>query len=248
MSDLLKGLAPWPTGDFSTFGEVEKKPLGKIQQLVASFLGRNWVAIPHVTHNDDADVTEFEERRKQANAAGGVKLTPVPLLIKVLADALAAFPQFNASLEADGKTLVLKKYVHIGMAVETPGGLLVPVIRDCDKKSVHEIAEEVIAISEKARTKGLSANEMAGGCITLTSLGHIGGTSFSPIINAPELAILGVTRARPVAVPAPDGGVAWRQMLPLSLSYDHRVINGADAARFCRFVADRLAAPDLFEG
>ena len=246
MSDLLAGLAPWPTGDFSAFGEVEQRPLSKIQKYVAAFLGRNWVAIPHVTHQDDADVTELEERRKAHNASGGTKLTAVPLLVKALADGLSAFPQFNASLDPVSGMLTLKKYVHVGVAVDTPGGLLVPVIRDCDRKSATQIAEEIVALSDKARTKGLSMAEMSGGCITLTSLGHTGGTGFTPIVNAPEVAILGVTRARPVPVPADDGGIAWRQMLPLSLSYDHRVINGADAARFCRFIADRLAAADLF--
>jgi pyruvate dehydrogenase E2 component (dihydrolipoamide acetyltransferase) len=247
MSDLLANLSPWPTGDFSVFGEVEVVPLGKIQRYVAANLGRNWVAIPHVTHNDDADVTLLEERRKARNAGGGAKLTPVPLLVKSMADALRAFPQFNASLDPAKGTLTLKKYVHIGVAVDTPNGLLVAVIRDCDRKSAVEIAEEVAAVSEKARSKGLSMAEMSGGCMTLTSLGHIGGTSFTPIVNAPEVAILGVTRARPVPVPTSDGGLGWRQMLPLSLSYDHRVINGADAARFCRFIADRLAAEDLFD-
>lgn len=247
MSDLLANLAPWPTGDFSVFGEVEVVPLGKIQRYVAANLGRNWVAIPHVTHNDDADVTQLEERRKARNAEGGSKLTPVPLLVKSMADALRAFPQFNASLDPANGTLTLKKYVHIGVAVDTPNGLLVPIIRDCDRKSVTQIADEITAMSEKARSKGLSMAEMSGGCMTLTSLGHIGGTSFTPIVNAPEVAILGVTRARPVPVPASDGGLAWRQMLPLSLSYDHRVINGADAARFCRFIAERLAAEDLFD-
>lgn len=246
MSELLSNLAPWPTGDFSVFGEVETVPLGKIQRFVAANLGRNWVAIPHVTHNDDADVTLLEERRQAFNAKGGVKLTPVPLLVKAMADALRSFPQFNASVDAAKGELTLKKYVHIGVAVDTPGGLLVPVIRNCDQKSVSEIAEEVKVLSEKARTKGLSMAEMSGGCMTLTSLGHIGGTSFTPIINAPEVAILGVTRARPVAVSDASGGVAWRQMLPLSLSYDHRVINGADAARFCRFLAEQLGSETLF--
>lgn len=247
MTELLKNLAPWPQVDFAEFGEVERKPVSRIQKFVASFLGRNWVAIPHVTHNDDADVTNLEARRKALAAQGGPKLTPVPLLVKALADALVAFRQFNASLDPASGELVQKKYVHIGVAVDTPGGLLVPIIRDCDRKSAAEIAGEIVAISEKARTKGLSMAEMAGGCITLTSLGHIGGTSFTPIVNAPEVAILGVTRARPVPTPGPDGGIDWRQMLPLSLSYDHRVINGADAARFCRFLADRLAAADLFD-
>ncbi|GLS99402.1 hypothetical protein GCM10007897_07810 [Sphingobium jiangsuense] len=247
MSDLLKHLAPWPAADFSEYGEVERKPLSRIQKFVASFLGRNWVAIPHVTHQDDADVTDMEARRKALAAQGGPKLTPVPLLVKALADALAAFPQFNVSLDPESGELIAKKYAHVGVAVDTPGGLLVPVIRDCDRKSATAIAAEIVALSDKARTRGLSMAEMSGGCITLTSLGHIGGTGFTPIVNAPEVAILGVTRARPVPVPAADGGIAWRQMLPLSLSYDHRVINGADAARFCRFLADRLAAPDLFE-
>lgn len=247
MTELLQNIAPWPQVDFTEFGEIERKPLSRIQKFVAAFLGRNWVAIPHVTHNDDADVTELEARRKALAASGGAKLTPVPLLVKALADALAAYPQFNASLDPASGEIVTKKYVHVGVAVDTPGGLLVPVIRDCDRKSPAEISAELVAVSEKARTKGLSMAEMSGGCITLTSLGHIGGTSFSPIVNAPEVAILGVTRARPVPVPAEDGGVAWRQMLPLSLSYDHRVINGADAARFCRFIADRLASPELFD-
>jgi pyruvate dehydrogenase E2 component (dihydrolipoamide acetyltransferase) len=248
MSNLLDGLAPWPSGNFSEFGEVEVKKLSRIQKLVGSFLGRNWVAIPHVTHNDDADITEFETRRQAYNAKGGVKLTPVPLLVKILADGLREFPQFNASLDPATGSLVLKKYVNIGCAVDTPGGLLVPVIRNADSKSLDDIATEIAALSEKARTKGLPMTDMSGGCMTLTSLGHIGGTSFTPIVNAPEVAILGVTRARMVATPGPDGGMLWRQVLPLSLSYDHRVINGADAARFVRFVAQRLADPTLFSG
>ena len=246
MSNLLDGLAPWPQADFAAFGPVETRKLSKIQRLVGAFLGRNWVAIPHVTHQDDADVTAMEARRLARNAAGGAKLTPVPLLVKAMASALTAYPQFNASLDGARETLVLKRYVHIGVAVDTPGGLLVPVIRDCDRKSVAEIAAEIAALSDKARTKGLAMSEMSGGCMTLTSLGHIGGTGFTPIVNAPEVAILGVTRARPVAVPDDRGGVAWRQMLPLSLSYDHRVINGADAARFVRHVGESLADPLLF--
>jgi pyruvate dehydrogenase E2 component (dihydrolipoamide acetyltransferase) len=247
MTSLLNGLPPWPSVDFSEFGEVEIIKLSKIQKLVGSFLGRNWISIPHVTHQDDADVTEMEERRKQRNLEGGIKITPVPLVVKAMTAALKEFPLFNASLDVENGALVLKKYVHIGVAVETPSGLLVPVIRDCDKKSVEVIAAEIAAVSEKARTKGLTMAEMSGGCMTLTSLGHIGGTGFSPIINAPEVCILGVTRGRTVAEPAEDGGVQWRQMLPLSLSYDHRVINGADAARFVRFIAAKLADPALFE-
>jgi len=245
MSDLLSNLAPWPKADFSEFGAVEVKKLGRMQTLIGSVLGRNWVSIPHVTHHDDADITDLELRRKAHNAGGGTKLTIVPLLVKALADALVAFPQFNASLDPQAGTIVLKKYVHIGVAVDTPGGLLVPVIRDCDSKAASKIAEEVATMSDKARTKGLPMQEMTGGCITLTSLGHIGGTAFTPIVNAPEVAILGVTRARAMPMRGADGGIEWRDMLPLSLSYDHRVINGADAARFVRFVADRLTTADL---
>jgi pyruvate dehydrogenase E2 component (dihydrolipoamide acetyltransferase) len=246
LSNLLDGLAPWPQADFTEFGDIEIRKLSKIQKFVAAFLGRNWVAIPHVTHQDDADVTEMEQRRQARNAAGGVKITPVVLLVRALAAALKQFPSFNASLDPAAGTLVMKKYINIGVAVDTPNGLLVPVIRGADTKSLDEIARDVAAMSEKARTRGLSMAEMAGGCMTVTSLGHIGGTGFTPIINAPEVAILGLTRTRAVATPGPDGGVAWRQVLPLSLSYDHRVINGAEAARFCRFVADQLASAELF--
>lgn len=243
MSDLLNGLAPWPTGDFSVFGEVEVDELPRIQRFVAANMGRNWVAIPHVTHHDDADITELEEARRAHNAASGEKLTIVPLLVKILADGLAEFPQFNQSLDPAVGKIVRKKYAHIGVAVDTPKGLLVPVVRECDKKDASAIAGEISALSAKARDKGLTMDEMSGGCITLSSLGHIGGTAFTPIVNAPEVAILGVTRARPVATPGADGAVVWKTMLPLSLSYDHRVINGADAARFVAYVAKRLADP-----
>lgn len=241
-------LAPWPEVDFSAFGEVEEKKLSRIQGLTGSFLSRNWSLIPHVTHSDDADITEMEARRKAWNAdSDKTKITPVSLLIKALVAGLKEFPVFNSSLSSDFASLVYKKYFHVGVAVDTPQGLLVPVIRDCDKKSVAEIADELAAISEKARTKGLSMAEMSGSCIALTSLGHIGGTSFTPIINAPDVAILGVTRSRLVPVKAADSdAIDWRLMLPLSLSYDHRVINGADAARFTRCVADHLAAAELF--
>ena len=247
MSSLLEGLAPWPTGDFSVFGPVEIVDLPKMQRYVAAAMGRNWVGIPHVTHQDDADVTLLEAARVAYKAAGqGPPLSVVPLLVKALAGALAAFPQFNVSLDIAAGKLIRKHFVHIGVAVDTPAGLLVPVIRDCDRKSVGEIALEIAAVSEKARTKGLSMNEMQGGCITLSSLGHIGGTGFTPIVNAPEVAILGVTRLRPTPRPAADGSIEWRQMLPMSLSYDHRAINGVDAARFSRFIADRLAQPEAF--
>lgn len=243
---LLDHLPSWPSADFSEFGAVEIRPIGRIQQLTGSLLGRNWVAIPHVTHHDEADITDMELRRKTRAHESTSKVTAVVLLIRAMVDALREFPQFNASLSADGKELALKKYFNVGVAVDTPRGLLVPVLRDCDRKTLDEVASELSTLSAKARDKGLSLREMSGGCITISSLGHIGGAAFTPIINAPELAILGVSRARVVATPGNDGAIAWRTMLPLSLSYDHRVINGADAARFVRFIAERLALPELF--
>ncbi|MFC4595674.1 2-oxo acid dehydrogenase subunit E2 [Sphingobium tyrosinilyticum] len=236
-----------PEIDFSTFGPVERKPVSRIQKFVASFLHRNWVTIPHVTHHDEADVTDLEERRRALFSKDQVKITPVPLIVKAIALALREFPQFNVSLDAKSGDILQKQYVHIGVAVDTPKGLLVPVVPNCDSKSVLEISAEIQSLSEKARTKGLSNQEMSGGCITLTSLGHIGGTGFTPIVNAPEVAILGVCRARQQPFRGEGGGIIWRQMLPLSLSYDHRVINGADAARFCRFIAQTLSSPALFD-
>jgi len=240
MSDLLDGLAPWPVGDFSIFGPVDVEPMPRMQRYVAASMGRNWVAIPHVTHNDLADITDLEIARKTQAATGGAKLTLVPIVLRALARALVEFPQFNVSLDPKAGTLIRKHYVHVGVAVETDKGLLVPVIRDCAQKTVADLAAEIARLSAKARDKGLTMDEMSGGCITLTSLGHIGGTFFTPIVNAPEVAILGMTRVRVVAQPGVNGEVIWRQMLPLSLSYDHRVINGADAARFTRFIAECL--------
>lgn len=244
MTDLLDGLPPWPTGDFSVYGDVTVEPMPRMQKYVAASMGRNWVAIPHVTHHDEADVTALEQARKE-RASRGERITLVPILVKLLAQALEAFPQFNQSLDPRAGQVIRKHYIHIGVAVDTEKGLLVPVIRDCDRKPLIELSTEISDLSGKAREKGLSMNEMSGGCITLTSLGHIGGTFFTPIVNAPEVAIVGVTRTRTVAHPAEDGSVEWRQMLPISLSYDHRVINGADAARFTRFLAQRLADPSL---
>lgn len=235
-------LPPMPTVDFSLFGEVETVPLPRHQKLVASFLARNWAQIPHVTHHDEAEVAQLDPVRRALAAAEGVKLTPVPFIIKAVVKALQAFPRFNASLTQDGNGLVMKRYCHIGVAVETPNGLVVPVIRDCDRKSIAEIAGELAEKAERARTKGLPITEMSGGCFSVSSLGNLGGTGFTPIINAPEVAILGVTcateRLKLIA-----GEVVSVPVLPLSLSYDHRVINGADAARFTRFVADALADP-----
>lgn len=241
-------LPAWPQVDFSEFGEVESRPLSRIQKLTAQYMSRNWVMIPHVTHNDDADITDLERHRKARNASGSaVKLTLLPYLIKAVVEALKQFPQFNASLDGSGKNLVLKKYFHIGVAVDTRFGLLVPVIRDCDRKSVAELAEELLAVSVKARDKGLSMAEMSGGCFTISSLGSFGGTSFTPIVNAPEVAILGVTRTQEKPRRGADDQIDWRQALPLSLSYDHRVINGADAARFTARLAELLADIETLE-
>lgn len=234
---------PWPTEDFSVHGPVEARAVGKIQHYVGRVMQRNWTSIPHVTHNDEADITGFEKRRKEWNAAHpDQKRTLLPAMIKAAVACLQRFPVFNSSLSADGGTLFSKKYYHIGIAVDVPTGLLVPVVKNADQKSLGEIAEEIARTAEKARTKGLPMSEMSGGCFTLSSLGHIGGTSFTPIINAPELAILGITRTQDRFVPDAEGRPVLRQLLPLSLSYDHRVINGADAARFTRAFADALEA------
>jgi pyruvate dehydrogenase E2 component (dihydrolipoamide acetyltransferase) len=240
---LLDNLPAWPEVDFAEFGEIEIKPLSRVQQLTAKFLGRNWVAIPHVTHHDEIDVSDLESNRKAWNAANpDQKITPIVPLIKALVATLVEFPQFNASLDSSQKNLVLKHYFHIGVAVDTPNGLLVPVLRDCDAKSPLTLAAELSAIAAKARGKGLSMSEMSGGSMSISSLGHIGGTAFTPIINAPEVAILGVTKLQLRATQAENGGVVWRHMLPISLSYDHRVINGADAAQFVVALDSQLRA------
>jgi pyruvate dehydrogenase E2 component (dihydrolipoamide acetyltransferase) len=233
------GLAPWPSLDFSEFGETERIPLSKIQQLAGASLARNWVRIPHVTHNEDADITELEAFRQQLNAEQSeVKVTMVALLLKAAAAALKAHPRFNSSL--DGDELVLKRYYHLGFAADTPRGLLVPVVRDVDRKGIIELAAELTELSGKARAGRISPSEMSGATFTISSLGGIGGTSFTPIVNAPEVAILGVVRA--ATKPVWDGEQFLpRLMLPLSLSYDHRVIDGAAAARFCAELAQTLA-------
>ncbi len=235
-------LPPWPDIDHSQFGEVGATvPLSRIQKLTAGYLTRNWVTIPHVTHHDEVDITELELRRKREGEAAGRKLTLTPYLMQALAALLARHPQFNASLDASGQNLVFKKYFHIGLAIDTPNGLLVAVLRDCDKKDVLPLAAEIDELAAKAKTRGLPMKDMVGGCITLSSLGHIGGSAFTPIVNAPEVAILGVTRAQWKPRRGADDALEWRLMLPLSLSYDHRVINGADAARFCADLATSLA-------
>jgi len=234
-------LLPWPKVDFGKFGPVETKPLARIQRISGANLARNWVMIPHVTQFDEADVTELEAFRVQVNKEqekSGVKLTMLAFLIRACVAALKQFPNFNASL--DGENLVLKRYFHIGFAADTPNGLVVPVVRDADRKGVIELARETAALAAKAREGRLAPGEMQGGCFSISSLGGIGGTAFTPIINAPELAILGVSKTG--LKPFWDGTqFVPRLMLPLSLSYDHRVIDGAAAARFTAFVSRALA-------
>lgn len=247
LNELMGSLPPLPEADFEEFGEVEVRKLSRVQRMTGQFLGRNWLAIPHVTHHDEIDVTEAEARRAEWNGSHpGRKVTPVALLVKALALALAEFPQFNASLAGDGQSIIYKKYFNIGVAVDTPSGLLVPVLRDVGRLELAQIAEQVGALAEKARTKGLSMAEMSGSSISLTSLGHLGGTAFTPIINAPDVAILGATAIVERATRGVEDGVVWTKMLPLSLSYDHRVINGADAARFVRAIGRIFGSGILF--
>jgi pyruvate dehydrogenase E2 component (dihydrolipoamide acetyltransferase) len=227
---------PPPKVDFSKFGEVEEVALTRIQKISGPNLHRNWVTIPHVTQFDEADITEMEAFRKQQNAVAekkklGIKITPLVFMMKAVADALKAYPVFNSSLSESGESLVMKKYYHIGIAVETPNGLVVPVVRDVDKKGIFEISKELMEISVKARDGKLKATDMQGSCFTISSLGGIGGTAFTPIVNAPDVAILGVSKSE--MKPKWNGSdFEPRLMLPLSLSYDHRVIDGAVGARF----------------
>jgi len=234
-------LLPWPKVDFERFGEIETQPLTRIKKISGANLHRNWVMIPHVTNNDEADITELEALRKQLNneyKKEGVRVTMLAFLIKACVAALKKFPEFNSSL--DGDDLVLKKYYNIGFAADTPHGLVVPVLKDADKKGVIEIAQEMSDLAAQARDGKLGAAQMQGGCFTISSLGGIGGTDFTPIINAPEVAILGVSRSK--VQPVWDGKeFEPRLMLPLSLSYDHRVIDGAAAARFNAYLAQLLA-------
>lgn len=225
-------------GQFAPFGEIEAAPRTKIQKIIAKTMSNNWTSIPHVTHNDDVDVTGLEAYRR--SLPDDQKVSPLLFLTKAVIDALKAFPKFNSSLSPDGETLFLKKYFNIGIAIDSPIGLLVGVLRDADKKDVVTLAAELREMSAMARGKGLPMDRMQGGCFSISSLGGLGGTSFTPIINAPEVAILGVTPTQ--AKPVWDGSeFKPRQMMPLSLSYDHRVINGADAANFVRAIGDSLA-------
>ena len=234
-------LLPWPKVDFTKFGSIETKPLSRIQKLSGANLARNWVMIPHVTQFDEADITELEKFRVHLNKdheKNGVKVTVLAFLVKACVDALKMFPTYNSSL--DGEHLIIKHYYHIGVAADTPNGLVVPVIRDADKKSLLDIAREASALAKKARDGKLSPAEMQGGCFSISSLGGIGGSAFTPIINAPEVAILGVSKAE--TKPKWDGKrFAPRLMLPLSLSYDHRVIDGAAGARFVTYLGQVLA-------
>ncbi len=234
-------LLPWPKVDFEKFGAVEIKPLSRIRKIAKNNLARNWVMIPHVTQFDEADVTELEAFRKQINEADAkqeIKVTMLAFVLKALVAALTEFPEFNSSL--DGDNLILKKYFNFGFAADTPDGLIVPVLRDLDKKGVLQIARETAELAAAARARKLRPTDIQGGCFTVSSLGGIGGTSFTPIINAPEVAVLGVSKLlhKPVYR---DGNFVPRLMLPLSLSYDHRVIDGAHAARFTTYLVAVLA-------
>ena len=236
-------VAEMPVVDFAQFGAIETKPLSRIKKLSGAYLHRNWVTIPHVTQHDEADITDMEAFRKQLNeeyANQRIKITPLTFLLRAVVEALQQFPEFNASLDASGENLVLKKYFHIGVAVDTPDGLVVPVLRDVNQKGLIQLAKELAEISARARDKKISAAEMQGGCFTISSLGGIGGSFFTPIINAPEVAILGVSKAsmKPVWK---NGKFEPSLMLSLSLSYDHRVIDGAAAVRFTTFLAQVLS-------
>ena len=236
-------LLPWPQVDFAKFGEVESRPLSRIKKISGANLARNWVMIPHVTQHDDADITDLEALRvalNKENEKAGIKLTMLAFLIKACVAALKKYPDFNASLDATGESLVYKKYFHIGFAADTPNGLVVPVVRDADRKGVIEIARETGELAAKAREGKLGPADMSGGCFSISSLGGIGGTAFTPIVNAPEVAILGVSKS--AMKPVWDGkAFVPRLILPLSLSYDHRVIDGAGAARFTAYLAQVLA-------
>ena len=234
-----------PVVDFAAFGPVETQPLSRIQRISGPRLHASWVNVPHVTQFDEADITELEALRttlKDGAAERGIKLTPLAFIVRACVKALQAFPTFNASLDASGANLVLKKYVNIGFAADTPNGLMVPVLHEAGHKDIYEVARQLGELSAAARAGKLSAQQMQGGCFTISSLGGIGGTAFTPIINAPEVAILGVSRSAHKPIYR-DGAFVPRLMLPLSLSYDHRVIDGAAAARFTSFLAETLAHP-----
>jgi len=237
------GLPTAPSVDFEKFGPIESQALSRIKKISGKNLHRNWLLVPHITQFADADITEleaFRQAQKSMLEKQGIKLTPLVFIMKAVVAALKTFPQFNASLDASGENLILKKYFHIGVAVDTPDGLVVPVIRNVDQKGLSDLARELSDVSEKARKKQLTPNDMQGGCFSISSLGGIGGTAFTPIVNVPEVAILGVSKSsyKPVYE---NGEFVPRLMLPLSLSYDHRVIDGADGARFVVYLSNMLA-------
>ena len=236
-----------PLPDFSRWGEVEREPMSGIRRTTAVHLSTSWTTIPHVTQHDEADITELEQLRKRfgprVQQAGG-KLTMTAIAVRVVASALRVFPRFAASVDMASREVILKRYTHVGVAVDTDRGLLVPVIRDADRKNVTELSVELGVLAERARDGKLALEEMQGGCFTITNLGGLGGTSFTPIVNYPEVAILGMSRSRVTPVHG-DGGFEPRLLLPLSLSYDHRVIDGADAVRFLRWIVEALENPFL---
>jgi pyruvate dehydrogenase E2 component (dihydrolipoamide acetyltransferase) len=226
--------------DFSKFGEIESQPLSRIKKISGAHLHRSWVTVPHVTQFDEADITDLEAFRKSLAKEAekkGVRLTPLVFIMKAVVSALQEFPEFNASLDASGENLILKKYFHIGVAVDTPNGLMVPVIRDVDKKGIYELSAELAQVAERTRDGKISPADMQGGCFSISSLGGIGGTQFTPIVNAPEVAILGVARSKMQPVYQADGTFKPGLILPLALSYDHRVIDGAQGARFTNYLS-----------
>ena len=239
------GLLPWPKVDFSKFGETEEVELGRIQKISGANLHRNWVMIPHVTQWDKADITDLEQFRKEQNVLAekqklDVKITPLVFIMKAAAKALEAYPRFNSSISEDAQRLFLKKYINIGIAVDTPNGLVVPVFKDVNKKGILELSRELMEVSKKARAGKLTAADMQGGCFTISSLGGIGTTGFAPIVNAPEVAIMGLSRSS--MKPVWNGSeFVPRLILPMSLSFDHRVIDGADGARFITLVGQLMS-------
>lgn len=237
-------ISPAAIVDFAKFGEVETRPLSRIRKISGAHLHRSWVTVPHVTQFDEADISSLEEFRKSLSTEAdnkGVRLTPLVFIMKAVVSALQEFPEFNASLDASGENLVLKKYFHLGVAVDTPDGLVVPVIRDVNKKGIYELSAELADVAQRAREGKLMPGEMQGGCFSISSLGGIGGTQFTPIVNAPEVAILGVARAQMKPVFQTDGSFKPGLIMPLALSYDHRVIDGAQGARFTHFLSQLIA-------
>ena len=237
-------LPQMPEVDFSQFGEIETQALGRIKKISGAHLHRSWITVPHVTQFDESDITDLEAFRKSLAKEAekkGLRLTPLVFIMKAVVSALQTYPEFNASLSPDGESLILKKYFHIGIAVDTPNGLMVPVIRDVDQKGIYELSAELAETAQRAREGKLAPKDLQGGSFSISSLGGIGGTQFTPIVNAPEVAILGVARARMQPVYQEDGSFQPRLMLPLALSYDHRVIDGAQGARFTHHLSQLIA-------